>query len=88
MNQLPTHTPGPHLITKLLLHSLWQCPTPNKINPPQKKIGPHLVREYAPALLQATLDLLTPGRMIVMAVAKAYEGKTTMTEEWCVTVGA
>lgn len=44
--------------------------------------GPHLVREYDAELLQSTLDLLTPERMIVTAVAKAYEGSTTRTEEW------
>lgn len=48
----------------------------------KKTTGPHLVREYDPALLQATLDLLTPERMVVMAVAKAYEGKTSLTEPW------
>lgn len=40
------------------------------------------MREYDPALLQSTLELLTPERMIVMAVAKAYEGRTALTEQW------
>ena len=44
------------------------------------------MREYDPALIQETMDLLTPERMLVMAVAKAYEGKTTLAEPWCVCV--
>lgn len=68
-------TPHPHTRHMLLL---------NPPNEPPHQIGPHLIREYDPTLLQSTLDLLTPERMVVMAVAKAYEGTTTLTEPWYV----
>ena len=42
------------------------------------------MREYDPALIQATLDLLARERMIVVVVAKAYAGKAAATEKWCV----
>ncbi|KAM3569268.1 hypothetical protein VYU27_008628 [Nannochloropsis oceanica] len=66
----------PMSYTSALAHRMQRYPSEHFIS------GPHLIREYNPALIQETLDALTPSTMLVMVVAKSYADSAQDIEPW------